>query len=250
MLDELIKKASAKVETLSGPKSIGLSRAIKKWTRITEQLENHMMKTASTKSQPFNALAKKRRMDIALTVNNIQQRKRRRLIDTMKTNASVIKDCYKLDTALISLMKRHAMGVSIDEMILDQLLCAVTKEDESKSYAFLHIGSSLIEHPSAIDALLKALFIPSGRMKSLNIKIKCAKLVAIAVFAAEKKLITLFEEEEREKDFIKSMLSQGLDGIEVTANVSNNNIRNTNAYYSSFLSPHFILFAFAWNHIR
>ena len=224
MLNELIKRASAKVDSLSGPKSLGLSRAIKKWTRIAEELENYMLKTSTTlKSQSFSALAKKRRMDVALTVNNIQQRKRRRMIHNFDSNMSVIKECYNLDSALISLIKRHAMGVTIDEAILDQLLHALNnKEDESISKTFLHIGSSLIKRPLAIDALLQALFIPSGRMKSSTIKSKCAKLVAISVFAAEKKLVDLFDNKEKEQDSIKSVMNTGLDDISHTANVSDN----------------------------
>lgn len=236
MLEELIKRASAKVDTLSGPKSIGLSRAIKKWTRIAEQLENYMMKTSTTsKSQSFSALAKKRRMDVALTVNNIQQRKRRRMIHATDSSMSNIKECYNFDSALIALMKRHAMGVTIDETILDQLLHALNnKDDESKSKTFLHIGSSLIKHPSAIDALLQALFIPSSRMKSSTIKIKCAKLIAISIFAAENELVDFFDNGEKEQDSIKRVMSKGLDNIEPTANVSDNEIFFQSNFILSF----------------
>ena len=141
------------------------------------------------------------------------------MISTTDANMIVGKVCYNLDSALIALMKRHAMGVTIDETILDQLLRPILKKDGNNSRAYLHVGSSLIQHPSAIDTLLQALFIPIGRIKSSNIKTKCARLVAIAVLVAEKELLKLFDEEETGKDFPREVLHQGLDHVEHTANV-------------------------------
>ena len=58
MLNELIKRATNKAKTASGPKSLGLARSIKKWSRIAEELEYHMMKSqSSSKSQSFNTLS-------------------------------------------------------------------------------------------------------------------------------------------------------------------------------------------------
>ena len=233
MLHGLIKRATAKAKTVSGPKGLGLSRAIKKWSRIAEELEDHMMKcpssTATSRSQSFNALARKRRMDISLTVNDIQQRQRRRRLNTTNspssssTSLSQKNNLHALDSAIMALMRRHSMGVAIDETILDQLFCMSPsnnqKEDDSLSF-FEQIGSSLIRHPLAIDAFMHALFVPDGRIKSIGIKTKCAKLVAMVVIASEKKLIETLPDEDKSEDWAQKLQNQTSEDVTTIANVS------------------------------
>ncbi len=218
MLHELIKRATSKAKTASGPKGLGLERSIKKWSRIAEELEYHMMKSqSSSKSQPFNSFSRKRRMDISLLANELQQRQRRRIGNSSTPSSTSLPSnslgqC--LDSGIIALMRRHSMGSGIDENILDQLLRM------SCDY-FDQLGQSLIGHPLAIDALMHALYVHSGgKMPSKGIKIKCAKLVATAVIAAEKKLIDSLDDEDKCEDWLQKKQKQDGRDADLIADVS------------------------------
>ena len=81
-----------------------------------------------------------------------------------------------IDVAMISLMKRRSMGVAMDERILDQqFVCTPRTQQNSDTILsfFRQLGSSLIDHPVAIDSLMHSLFLSGGR-KSMSLKMKCA----------------------------------------------------------------------------
>jgi hypothetical protein len=184
------------------------------------------MKSSSTSQSSFNALAKKRRINIALSVHELKQRQRRRIDTDLPSSSSTSKpsnsSTHTVDSAIIELMKRHCIGVAVDEFNLNQLLKTPTKdqtEDDSTSY-FDELGTSLIQHPLAVDALMHALYIPGGRMKSSTIKAKCAKLIAMAVIASEKKLIQTLDDEDKNEAWVQKLQNQGSPDIDTIANVS------------------------------
>lgn len=217
MLNELIKRATAKAKTVSVPNRVGLTRAVKKWSRIAEELEIHMLKSPSSSSSISHSFNSKRRLDVSSTFIDLQQRQRRRI------DAEADVKVHSLDSAMISLMRRHSMGVAIDEAILDQLLCIPRNKQQnlnvsSKTY-FKYLGPVLIEHPFAIDALMHALYFPGGR-KSISLKVKCAKLVAMAVIASEKKLIEeSLDDEDKSEEWVRTLHNQSTQDIDLIANV-------------------------------
>ena len=215
MLNEVIKRANSKATSVSGPKNLGLTRAVKKWSRIAEELENHMMKMTSSTS--INSMGRKRRLDLASTLIDTQQRQQRRV------DESSFDKNYKLDKAIIALVKRHSMGLAMDEVILDQLLSSLNHQqrNDNKTLDTKELGTLLIEHPFAIDALMHALYLPGGRIKSTNIKTKCAKLVAIAVIASEKKVIETLDNDDKSDGWIQELQNQSIDDVDHIANVRN-----------------------------
>ncbi len=210
---------------MSGPKGLGLTRAVKKWTRIAEELEDHMMSSSSNSSisHTMSSMSKKRQLDITSTFIDIQQRQKRKIINPdgdQKIRPNI------QDPALITLMKRHSSGVAIDETILDQLLSSSSEtSSESATHTnYIYLGTSLSQHPFAIDALMHALYLPGGRTKSASIKMKCAALVAMAVVAAEKRVIALLDEEDRSQEWVKQWLNDLIqkENIDRITNVREN----------------------------
>ena len=160
-------------------------------------------------------------MDISLVVNELQQKQRRRTgnnnspsSSSASTSLSTRISNQSLDSGIIAIMRRHSMGTGIDEYVLDQLL-------RSSNDNFEQIGQSLIDHQLAINALMHALYVHSGgKMHSIGIKRKCAKLVAMAVIAAEKKLIDSLNEEDKSEDWFQKKQKQDLKDVDLIADVS------------------------------
>mmetsp|Transcript_11475 Transcript_11475/g.33828 ORF Transcript_11475/g.33828 Transcript_11475/m.33828 type:complete len:430 (-) Transcript_11475:207-1496(-) len=136
-----------------------------------------------------NPLARKRRVDVCLTVGELFQRKRRRIApdkddDTRnggrRHNLGILSISDQLDDAVIGLLRKHALGMDVDRTHLDHILRGAYGERMDKE----RIGDVLVAHPTAIGALLGGLFRPSLRIRSLEIRHKCAKLAALAASAA------------------------------------------------------------------
>lgn len=217
MLNELIKRAAAKAKTVSGPKGLGLIRAVKKWSRIAEEMEEHMMACpSSSQSHSIQSMANKRKLEVSSTLIDLQQRQKRRIDPLTDENIN------SLDSALLLLMTRHSAGVVIDETILDRILSFSSKHERNDGLScwFKHIGGMLIEHPFAIDALLHALFFPGVRINAVNVKMKCAKLVAMSVVASEKKIIETLHEEDKSLEWVQQLQNQSMQDIDDITGVS------------------------------
>ena len=192
VLEELSTRARAK--KISDPsRAAGVKRALRKWGRLMEELEGAMLDGAAAS----NALMRKRRADIALTVGELYQRKRRRVapptpaegnieqISRSGGNGISLESVHDaLDASVFEVLKKHSLGMSMDARLADQLLRGSYGNDLTDRN---RIGETLIKHPAAVSALLGCLFRPgSSRVRQLELRHKCAKLVALAVSAGER----------------------------------------------------------------
>jgi hypothetical protein len=191
-LHELVARAKEK-KFPEGPRAAGIRRAIQKWDKLREELEDTMVHPpeSATSESP---LQRKRRLDVALTITELHQRRRQRLMDIDDTSNGVITSNNRqhrkalshedtvnaaIDSAVLNLIKKHSLGIQIDEQLADQLLRSVNGKRE-------RVGGLLLEHPSSVTALLVSLFQPGpSRMRSIQTRGKCARLVGLAVLAAE-----------------------------------------------------------------
>jgi hypothetical protein len=167
-------------------------RAIRKWEMLGQNLETAMVDphTASSVSGS-SPLFRKRRLDVALTLSELQQRQRRRRRVDGSSGDGTTKNS-SLETALMTFLRRYSIGIQVDDAILDPML--------PKGLDFSgadDIGKLLIQHPLAIKALLGQLFLPgSTRVTSPVVKNKCARLIALSVLAAEKEAMAEMGKEE------------------------------------------------------
>lgn len=106
-----------------------LQRAIRKWQRLNEELEDEMLKPLATGT----TFQKKRRIDVALTMSDLYQRQRRRIDPTLghfdgEGNGSTSSMSNKnelsnvLDTALVGLLTKTSLGVQIDKEVAESML--------------------------------------------------------------------------------------------------------------------------------
>jgi hypothetical protein len=162
-----------------------LRRAIRKWERLRDELEDEMLHPPNTGT----TFQRKRRIDVALITSDLFQRKRHR-VDPRSRNERVDNEGIgilttgdlenTLDSSLIQLLTKNSLGNPIDRDVLDNVL----------KYAYGgstdRIGDLLIRHPTAVTALLNNLFDPKRRIRQLETRLKCARLVALAVTASER----------------------------------------------------------------
>ena len=171
-------------------------RAIMKWERLRDEVEDEMLLHPPKTGTTFQ---RKRRIDMAITISNLYQRKRRRVDPRLimnVTNANndddninnnnvnnnnhndYITRCNTLDVAIIQLITKNSLGILIDKEVLNNIL----------KYAYGgstdRIGDLLLQHTTAIIALLNHLFSPTQRIRQLDTRMKCARLAALAVIAA------------------------------------------------------------------
>ena len=166
-----------------------LKRAIRKWERLREELEEEMLTPIMTGT----TFQRKRKIDVALIMSDLFQRKRRRM-DPMVKNAnnaeendddgvdprgiSELEDT--LDTAISQLLMKNSLGIQLDKESADSILKFAYGGSTDR------IGDILIEHPTAIHALLDNLFVPKQRIRQLETRLKFARLLALAVTASER----------------------------------------------------------------
>jgi hypothetical protein len=170
------------------PSSIRLRRAVRKWEVFCQVLENSMVDPAAAMAGS-STIFHKRRLDVALTINELTQRQRKRQRpgddEDMTDNGMNRRDDRSqssLETALLRFLRRYALGVQVDDSLLDPLLpSGLDTVNTGKQ-----IGALLIKHSLAIRALLSYLYKPgSTRVVAPVVKNKCARLIALAVRAAE-----------------------------------------------------------------
>ena len=167
---ELLKQ----LQRQDGDQSPRFQRALRKWERLRECLEAVMIDpTTSAALAGSSPLFRKRRLDVALTVSDLYQQKKAK-----GENGG------SLESALLNLLRRYAIGIQIDDAALDPLLPTGLNSREASA----RVGSMIIQHPVAVEALLSYLYKPgSSRVTLTIVKNKCARLLALAVVAAEKK---------------------------------------------------------------
>ena len=161
-----------------------LRQAIRKWERLREELESAMVDpTTSAATAGASTVFRKRRLDVALTVSELHQRQRRRMSPAIANDgADNERDEHRdmLETALAKLLRRSANNLPLDDANLDMLL-----PDEGDDGS--EVGRLMIAYPLSVRILLGHLFKPrSGRVTSMMTRTKCARLLALAVLAAER----------------------------------------------------------------
>ena len=173
-------------------------RAILKWEAVLQLLEGSMVDPSNAKqmsgsSTTTSPLLRRRQLEVALTISDLHQRQRRAKrkrttksdndddiddVDTTPTSENNHQD--RLETAVAMLLKRYSMGIQIDDSVLDKLLPSGLDVDTCG------VGNLLIQYPVAVQALLGHLYKPGPtRITSPSTKNKCARLIALSMFAAE-----------------------------------------------------------------
>jgi len=183
----LIKDDKTTTSEATQHRKKSLEGAIRKWERLREELEDEMFKPQVTGT----TFQRKRRLDVALTMSDLFQRKRRRVDPTRQqshqneTTAALLStdkddNANTLDVALSQLLTKNSLGIPLDKDTIDNVLKFAYGGSTDR------IGDLLIKHPTAVKALLGNLFCPSKRIRQLEIRLKCSRLVALAVTASER----------------------------------------------------------------
>jgi hypothetical protein len=174
-------------EESDDPSTIRLRRAVRKWEVFCQILENSMVDPAASMAG-LSTVFHKRRLDVALTINELtqRQRKRQRPGDDDDTdngmNGHDDRGQSALETALLRFLRRYALGVQVDDSLLDPLL----PSGLDTVNAGKQIGALLVKHSLTVRALLGYLYKPGAtRVTAPVVKNKCARLIALAVRAAE-----------------------------------------------------------------
>ena len=178
VLQELIKDAKES-------KDDSLQKACQKWERLREELEEEMMKPVSTGT----TFQRKRRIDVALAMSDLVQRQRRRLDPTSDDAANHLHVpsnvaqknnlADALDSAIVTMLTKSSLGNQVDKDMAENILKFAYGGSTER------IGDLLIKHPFTITTLLHNLF-GAKRIRQLETRLKCARLVALAVTASER----------------------------------------------------------------
>ena len=178
VLQELIKNTKESDNT-------SLRKACQKWERLREELEDEMLKPVSTGT----TFQRKRRVDVALAMSDLVQRQRRRLDPTSNDSdnqASIPSNIATknnladaLDSAIATMLTKTSIGNQVDKDMAENILKFAYGGSTQR------IGDLLIKHPFTITTLLQNLF-GTKRIRQLETRLKCSRLVALAVTAAER----------------------------------------------------------------
>eukprot|EP00984_Skeletonema_dohrnii_P010804 scaffold4237_cov105-Skeletonema_dohrnii-CCMP3373.AAC.5 len=162
-----------------------LQKACQKWERLREELEEEMMKPVSTGT----TFQRKRRIDVALAMSDLVQRQRRRIDPTsdeagnplpVSSNiASKNNLADALDSAIVVMLTKSSLGNQVDKDMAENILKFAYGGSTER------IGDLLIKHPFTITTLLHNLF-GTKRIRQLETRLKCARLIALAVAASER----------------------------------------------------------------
>lgn len=200
-------------------------RAIRKWERLIEVLQNRMIDpSVEGEDAKTSPMFRKRRLEVALTISELYQRKRRRIMPNM--NESDMPESTQalpksedearladIETAVLAFLRRYSLGTQIDDALLDSMLSSNKLGGDATNM----IGQILIKRPIAIEALLGFLYKPgTRRVGSMTIRRKCAKLIARSVIAAEeealgeaRKIRSDIEHDELDEVELTRVLAQG-----------------------------------------
>jgi hypothetical protein len=185
VLRQLVATAKQKLSTDTEYNNNLFGRAIRKWERLNEELQSSILDPteAGTGSTP---LFRKRRLDVAVTISELYQRQRRRLLPSLDTEemtsaSKADEQRAQIESAVLEFLRRYSLGTRVDDRILDKMLPEGLGGDTSNL-----VGKLMIRRPLTVKALLGYLYRPgSQRVSSVTIKNKCARLVSMAVQAAQ-----------------------------------------------------------------
>jgi len=187
----------AEVEEKDSAEALALARAIRRWTRLNEELEAAMVLPESSiaSGSSASAIVRKRRLDVAMMTSDLHQRQRQRIAPASKDEMPTVPERNtvrdNLDTAVEKLIRKYAMGLVLDNETAEALLRASYGNDK------LLIGDILNAHPVALTALMDYLFRPGRlRVRSLELRHRCAKLMALASLAVRKALAKSYGEDD------------------------------------------------------
>jgi negative elongation factor C/D len=207
LLDDLISRATqvAKEQKDKG-KQKALERAVRKWERLSEDLEATLL--SGSGGEGSTSMARKRQMvDMACVMSELHLAKRRRIAPSTATqlSPSLAKDTFRnaIDDSVLKLQKQHSMGTTVDILLVDKLLrlptsTSTTTATNSTSSSIdssvvanddliLYVGEQLVAHPATIDALQFILFKPGSLVvKSPLLVKKCSAAMARATVAARR----------------------------------------------------------------
>lgn len=205
------------------------ARIIRKWERLLEVFLGDMIDPSSI-SLGSTPLFRKRRLDVACTISDLHQKQRRRLHpgqddDVEGKLAPIITSSDErnanVESAVLAFLRIYGLGSQIDDLVLDKMLPNALGGSEVNL-----IGIVLIQYPIAIEALLGYLYKPGKRVGSLELRNKCARLVAYAVLAAEagslaeaRKIKSNIPESETDEVSLTSMLLEGCQLCEQLENM-------------------------------
>jgi len=172
VLQYLEDSVARKLETGSCPAR--LATAVQKWTALRQALQSAMIDPQTTIAGS-SSLFRKRRLDVALKVNEFHNRRKKiRKGETSTTG--------KVEAGVLTLLKRNSNRMQLVDTTLDPLLPSGVDLNAARS-----AGALLQDHPVALKALLGHLFSPgSSRVTTPVLRNKCARLLAITVLAIEK----------------------------------------------------------------
>ena len=212
VLRQLVATAKKKTKMDSGYQSPLFPRAIRKWERLNEELQSAIVDpvAAAIGSTP---LFRKRRLDVAMTISELYQRQRRRLVPSDDTEHESLPtraegQRAQSESAVLEFLRRYSLGTQVDDRVLDKMLPDGLTGDTSNL-----IGKLMIKRPLTIKALLGYLYKPgSQRVSSATIKNKCARLASMAVQAAQ-------EEALAEARKVDSSLTIEHDEVALTRNL-------------------------------
>lgn len=158
VLDHLITVARMKAVGLHGKEYRVFLRAIRKWERLGDDLKISMIDPALTNSTP---LFRKRRLDVAMTISELHQRQRRRILVNGKTivgkSADDEMEAKRLN-AVHSFLRRYSLSIRVDDSVLDSIL-----QSGSSELAASVSGVLLAKRPISVKALLGYLYKPGGQ---------------------------------------------------------------------------------------
>lgn len=207
-----MKKAKS-IEAEDQHRATEIFRVIRKWRKFQEDLEDSMMNPPSDGSKVgVSSSARKRRVDIALTVSDLHQRQRRKVQPILrnaygdsKKNISSDPRQNDLECAVYALLRKHCLGMPIDIQLLDRLV----KFQFYVSNAGISVGSLLVAYPTAINALLEALFTAGTTRIKSDTSIRCATLLALAAVASRQNAIAgSTHRQDLDQDAVKLMHDQ------------------------------------------
>mmetsp|Transcript_6000 Transcript_6000/g.14198 ORF Transcript_6000/g.14198 Transcript_6000/m.14198 type:complete len:585 (-) Transcript_6000:961-2715(-) len=158
VLDHLVTVARRKAVGLHGKEYRVFLRAIRKWERLCDDLKSSMIDPASTNSTP---LFRKRRLDLAMTISELHQRQRRRILpdgSNVTGRRSIDEVEAKQENSVHSFLRRYSLSTRVDDSVLDSIL-----QNGSSELAASASGALLVKRPISVKALLGYLYKPGGQ---------------------------------------------------------------------------------------
>ena len=142
----------------------------------------------SSSTAGSSPLFRKRRLDVALTISELHQRQRRRMKpspgEDVVTVSTGDQQKQTMETGLLNFLRRFSVGTQVDDRVLDSLIPTGLNMQAAAD----EVGELLISYPVAVRALISSIFKTGGSTRiPPSTKSKCARLVALAVLAGEKK---------------------------------------------------------------